>query len=271
MKSAALSRLLLIAGALLLSVLLFFAPKMPPAGKNAAAGPAPAMSSASDMSVFVRTAEKSLKPELLTKLQALQAAKSYDSLVGFWTRMRRPDLASLVSEQKAVATKAQADWMDAGNRYFYSTQFVQDKTEIPLLYQGAIRCYSRYLEKDPGNADVKIMLASCYVDGTADPMKGISMLREIEKTDSNNVKLQLTFAMMSAKSGQLDKAVQRFNKVLRLDSSYIEAYLHLADAYEQQGNKEGTLEMLEKYAARTNDVTARMEVEKYIRQLKETK
>jgi lipopolysaccharide biosynthesis regulator YciM len=112
------------------------------------------------------------------------------------------------------------------------------------------------------------MLASCYVEGSEDPMEGIKRLREIEKTDSNNVKLQLTFAFFSVKSGQLDKAISRFNKVIAIDSNYIEAYLHLADAYEQKNETDKTIKMLEKYSAKTTDVTARIEINKYIEQLK---
>jgi lipopolysaccharide biosynthesis regulator YciM len=99
-------------------------------------------------------------------------------------------------------------------------------------------------------------------------MEGIARLREIERTDSNNVKLQLTFAFFSVKSQQYDRAIKRFNKVLSIDSTYIEAYLHLADAYEQQSNIESTIAALEKYAAKTTDPTARIEIDKYIQQLK---
>jgi Tfp pilus assembly protein PilF len=94
------------------------------------------------------------------------------------------------------------------------------------------------------------------------------MLREVEKTDSNNVKLQLTFAFFSVKSQQWDKAIKRFNKVLEIDPLYIEAYLHLADAYEQQGQTNKTIEMLQKYASLTEDAMAKQEVLKYIEQLK---
>lgn len=112
------------------------------------------------------------------------------------------------------------------------------------------------------------MLASCYIEGSDNPMEGIKKLKEIEKTDSNNLKLQLTFAFFSVKSGQLDKAINRFNNVLKIDSNYIEAYLHLADAYEQLDNKIKTIEMLEKYSAKTTDPTAKIEINKYIQQLK---
>jgi tetratricopeptide (TPR) repeat protein len=94
------------------------------------------------------------------------------------------------------------------------------------------------------------------------------MLREIEKTDSNNVTLQLNFAFFSVKSQQWDKAIKRFEKVLQVDSTYIEAYLHLADAYEQSGQKNKTIEMLEKYKSKTDDAMSRQEIDKYIQQLK---
>jgi Tfp pilus assembly protein PilF len=111
-------------------------------------------------------------------------------------------------------------------------------------------------------------LAACFVEDGRDPMKGIGLLREVEKNDSNNIKLQLTFAFFSVKSQQWDKAINRFNKVLSIDPMYIEAYLHLADIYEQQGDTNKTIEMLTKYANLTDDVMAKKEVLKYIEQLK---
>jgi hypothetical protein len=56
--------------------------------------------------------------------------------------------------------------------------------------------------------------------------------------------------------------------VLKIDSNYIEAYLHLADAYEQQNNADKTIEVLSKYSAKTSDITAKTEIDNYIKQLK---
>jgi Flp pilus assembly protein TadD len=47
----------------------------------------------------------------------------------------------------------------------------------------------------------------------------------------------MTLGQASMLSGQLDKAVERFQKVVRLDPNNLEAMLSLADVYEQQGNK----------------------------------
>jgi Tfp pilus assembly protein PilF len=83
------------------------------------------------------------------------------------------------------------------------------------------------------------------------------------------VKLQLSFAFFSVKSGQYDKAIPRFNKVLKIDSNYIEAYLHLADVYEKQNNTDKTIEVLRKYSAKTSDILAKTEIDNYIKQLKQ--
>jgi tetratricopeptide (TPR) repeat protein len=271
--SAKKTQVLLLAGALVLFVLLFIAPKIAPkqadgeAGNHSSERGPVSMDGTLDM--YLNMALKNVKPDQKQNLDKLLSVKNYDSLAVIWGKLKRPDLAASYIEESAKLKKSAEVWINAGNRYYYAVQFTQDKTEIPILYQCAMRCFKKGLELDAKNTDAKIMLASCYVEGSQDPMEGISRLKEIEKTDSNNVKLQLTFAFFSVKSQQLDKAIRRFKKVLEVDSNYVEAYLHLADAYEQQGQIEKTIEMLERYSAKTPDVTARIEINKYIQQLKQ--
>ena len=266
------THVVLIISAIGLFVLLFIAPKIAPKHTDGDghdhSAEKKAVSSDATLDVYLNLALKSLEPNKKQQNDKLIAAKQMDSVVVFWDKLKRPDLAAYYSEELAKKDNTAAAWVKAGNRYYYAIQFIQDKTAIPVLYQSATRCFSKGLELDPKNTDAKIMLASCYVEGSEDPMEGIKRLKEIEKTDSNNVKLQLTFAFFSVKSGQLDKAITRFNKVIKIDSNYIEAYMHLADAYEQRSEIDKTIKMLEKYSAKTTDVTARMEISKYIQQLK---
>lgn len=272
MMSAKTTQALLVSGALLLFVLLFIAPKIAPKTNGEMAQKPSSQNVKADnnanLDVYLGMAQKNLAPAQKQIFDRLTAEKKTDSLSVFWDKLKRPDLASVYIEQKAKALNRAEEWFKAGNRYYYSIQFTKDNTEVPLLYQCAMRCFSRGLKLEPNNTDARIMLASCFVEGSIDPMQGISMMREIEKTDSNNVKLQLSFAFFSVKSQQLDKAISRFNKVLAIDSNYIEAYLHLADAYEQQGKTALTIKMLEKYSVKTTDVTAKLEINKYIEQLK---
>lgn len=225
---------------------------------------------------FLVNATKSLSLKEKTSFDDLVAAAekstvdtAFIPVIQFWDRLKRPDFASYYAEKIADRKQTASAYAKAGDRYFYSVRFVKDAAEIPALYQSAMRCYEKALKKEPSNVDAKIQLAACYVEGSTDPMKGIALLREVEKVDSNNVKLQLSFAFFSVKSGQWDKAINRFEKVLEIDPMYIEAYLHLADAYEQQGQNAKTIEMLQKYAGLTTDATAKQEVLKYIEQLRQ--
>jgi hypothetical protein len=257
------TQLLLIVSAVVLSVLLYFAPKKPSETAKEKIAEIPG-GHTETIEVFVNTAKGLLSSEQKTKAEN----KNLDSVIVFWDRNKRPDIASFYFEKKVSAINKSVDWFKAGDRYYYSVRFIKDPQEMPLLYQSAMRCYEKGLQLEPNNTDAKIMLASCYVEGSADPMKGISMLREIEKTDSNNVTLQLNFAFFSVRSQQWDKAIRRFEKVLEIDSTYIEAYLHLADAYEQSGQTNKTIEMLERYKVKTDDPMSRQEIDKYIQQLK---
>jgi tetratricopeptide (TPR) repeat protein len=272
--SAKKTRWILISGALVLFVLLFISPRQKAntdsdsePGSASAAKPI-ARSKRQALDVYLKLALNNLEPELRKNYEALSAKKESDSLVVFWDKLKRPDLAAYFTESTAEKTDSAFTWYKAGNRYYYSIPFVKDETELPLLYQRATACFENSLRKDSSNTDAKIMMAACMVEGSEDPMQGISLLRSIEQKESNNVKLQMTFALFSVKSGQLDKAVLRFNKVLQIDSTAIEVYLHLADAYEKLGQPEQSLKMLENYQSKTNDPMVKLEIGKYIEQLR---
>ena len=274
MTTARKTQIGLITTAVVLFVLLFLAPKTYTGKSHEESMPA-TLETTANVETFLTTALKTMKPadkttydEVLATATKSKADTAFATVVEFWDKQKRPDLAAYFVEQMADKKQTSAAYMKAGDRYYYSVRFTKDDNEIPALYQSARRCYQKAVDKDPKNTDAKIQLAACFVEEGKDPMKGVGMLREVEKTDSNNVKLQLTFAFFSVKSQQWDKAIKRFNNVLRIDPLYIEAYLHLADAYEQQGQTEKTIEMLTKYASLTDDAMAKNEVLKYIEQLK---
>lgn len=264
----------LIITAVVLFVLLFLAPKTH-TGELETKVDEKETAEVVSLETFITMATKSLKLEekvayddLVNNAKASKLDTAFIPVVQFWDKQKRPDFAAYFVEQIAERSQTSLAYSKAGDRYYYAVRFTKDENEIPALYQSAMRCYQKAVDKDAKNVDAKIQLAACIVEEGKDPMKGIALLRDVEKTDSNNVKLQLTFAFFSVKSQQWDKAIKRFDKVLEIDPLYIEAYLHLADAYEQQGQTNKTIEMLEKYASLTEDAMAKQEVLKYIEQLK---
>lgn len=270
--SAKKTQVLFVFGALVLFVLLYIAPKtavQKESNANIASGNKQASVDVNaGIDMYVNQALKKLTPQKKQVLERYLTLSVFDSAVAFWDKQKQPDIASYYTEVLAKKRPSAKNWLSAGNRYYYAVQFSADQTEIPLLFGSAIRCLLNSLKLEPENTDAKILLGSCYVEGTENPMEGIAVLKEVEKKDSNNVKLQAAFASFSVKSGQLNKAIYRYNKILQLDSNNIAVYLYLADIYEQQNNTQKTIEVLEKYAAKTDDVTAKLEIKKYIQQLK---
>ncbi len=65
------------------------------------------------------------------------------------------------------------------------------------------------------------------------PMRGIAMLREVLSEDPNHVKANYWMGEFSWVSGQFDKAVPRFEKVLEVDPGNVDAAKRLMTVYIQ--------------------------------------
>lgn len=279
MKSVSKLQYLIIGSSIVLFVLLFIANKKPGPDSNRekAEEGTPGQPKA-ETTVDIKTfadAQISVMPDSLKKVYSELQKNANDTaglsaLASFFNKRGMPVPAAMYYEKKVELINTSKAWFEAGNRYFYAVRFVRDKAQTASLYRKAISCYEKSLQKDPANLDAKIQLASCYVEGSADPMKGISMLKEIERKDSSNIQVQMVLGGFAVKSGQMDKAEARYQKVLKLKPDYLEAYLFLADVYEKKGDKQKTIETLEKYLSLTPDKEIREEIKKYIEQLKKT-
>ncbi|MBL7942962.1 MAG: hypothetical protein JNM00_09360 [Flavobacteriales bacterium] len=95
----------------------------------------------------------------------------------------------------------------------------------------------------PVNADsLELIQAIQLVQGT-DPMRGITMLRNLVEKDSTNLQAQYQLGLFSIQSGQMDKAVNRFETILRIDSTFTPAIMELAGLRMQEGNNAAALKL----------------------------
>ena len=100
--SAKKTQVLLVSGAIILFVLLFIAPKITSQKKESEV---PSVnkkeSSTATLDVYLNLALKNMESEKKSTYDKLQASKKTDSLVAFWDRLKRPDLASFFVEELA--------------------------------------------------------------------------------------------------------------------------------------------------------------------------
>lgn len=128
--------------------------------------------------------------------------------------------------------------------------------------------FERSLILNPANDSTKVGLGATYLFGFSDkPMEGIVKIREVVEKDSTNVYAQLTLGQASMVSGQLDRAVDRFKKVVKLEPKNLEALLSLADVYERQGDKPNAVAWYKKSLPLIGVEGLKGEVEKRINEL----
>lgn len=189
-----------------------------------------------------------------------------DTLIKFYGLNRQPIAASLFKEKLAIKTNTSKDWTETGTRFYVSSQFYPNYQKD--LLDKAIHSLEKALEIDPKNLDAKVKLGVCFVEGTSEPMKGIGLLREVLEADSNNLDAHLNLGLFAIQSGQYDKAIDRFNKILSINPQYIEAYIYLGQTFANKGDKKKAIEILEKYKRLNKDELINEEVNKYINELK---
>lgn len=99
--------------------------------------------------------------------------------------------------------------------------------------------FEKALVLNPENDSSKVGLGSCYLFGhiSETPMAGITMIREVAERKPDNMYAQMMLGVGGMISGQYDRAIERFTKVVQAQPGNPEAVVMLAEAYERKGDK----------------------------------
>jgi cytochrome c-type biogenesis protein CcmH/NrfG len=128
--------------------------------------------------------------------------------------------------------------------------------------------FERSLKLNPDNDSSKVGLGAVYVYGGVEtPMKGIGLIREVAERDSSNVFAQWTLAEASVTSGQLEKAIERYKRIMQLEPGRWEPVLLVAELEEQSGNNLEAVKWYGKALPLAPD-NVKVEIEKRITKLK---
>lgn len=267
----------LVLGAAVMTVVLYLLPFAPlaskEAGENKSARPVADYSMLDDVT-DVNNALDSATLGIITRYEiAVDAGKiAYrDSLIALYDMLRKPVPSSFHALKKAEQTNGVDDWTEAGERFLLNAKYMGEQAQKTAWFNYSKDCFEKAVALSPADLDIKVDLGVCLVEGSGflgtAPMQGIGMLREVEQLDPKNIKALINLGYFSIKSGQFDKAEERFNKVLEVDSSYVDAYLYLADMYEKQQKPQQAIIALNAYKNKVEDPQRKSEVEQYIKEL----
>jgi tetratricopeptide (TPR) repeat protein len=96
---------------------------------------------------------------------------------------------------------------------------------------------------NPNNDSATINLGACYLFGniSENPMEGILKVKQVVDKNPHNVYGQIILALGGKKSGQYDKAKERFLLVINEQPSNLEAMVNLAECYELINKKDSAI------------------------------
>lgn len=126
------------------------------------------------------------------------------------------------------------------------------------------------LKINPANDSSRIGLGSCYLFGniSSNPMEGINMIRQVVEKNPGNVYGQMMLALGGKKSGQYDKAIERFLLIVQKEPDNIEAVFHIAECYDLKGDKPNAIVYYEKAKQLVKIPQAKEELNNRIMELK---
>jgi tetratricopeptide (TPR) repeat protein len=212
-----------------------------------------------------------LLEEIRNMQDPLDKIDLYDSLASFYESRGFIFQAAKALGDIADIVQDKPSRFIAGDKYFLAFQNGREEFRRQSL-QKAIESYQKVLDENPEDLEAMTSLGVCYVEGAQltgePPMKGIGMLRKVLELDPDNINAMINLGYFAVKSGQYDKAEERFVQVLEIDPDYADAYLYLSDLYLKTGERDKAIEMIERYRVFITDPEMIQQLNDYIEQIR---
>ena len=204
-----------------------------------------------------------------------QELQSFNSLDGFWKdSAKRFEPYAYYIYQAAKLVNSEKNLTFAAQLFLENLRSEHDEAKLDWETGVAIELFEKALLRNPENTDLKIGLGSCYIFGrgrSGDPqqtMKGIQELLSVVRKDSNNMKAQFVLGVGGFVSGQHEKAIERFSKVIAAEPNNLEAVAFLADTYAAKGDKKQAVHWYNISKRLVNDPAYSKQVDERISMLK---
>ncbi|MCX6288729.1 MAG: hypothetical protein NTW92_03090 [Bacteroidetes bacterium] len=216
----------------------------------------------------------SIENQLNTSKTTIDSVKIYKSLSRFWA-----DSAQKLGPYLYYTYSAALLESSEKSLTFAAQQLVDNLTDpeappafLKWMAGNAKVLLDKALVINPNNDSAKINLGACYLFGNIsdNPMQGILKIKKVVDKNPHNIYGQMILALGGKKSGQNEKAIERFLLILQDEPSNIEALVHLAECYELTNQKPLALESYQK-VKQSNKIKSKAfndAIDKRIQQLK---
>lgn len=199
-----------------------------------------------------------------------QKIKIYKQLATFWKdSLNHPEIAAYYIGEEAKLESSEKNLNFAARLLLAQLMAETNPAMQTWLATNAKGLFEQSLQLNPNSDSVKVEIGACYLFGniSSTPMEGILKIKEVADKDSNNVYAQLMLGLGGVRSGQYDKAIERFQAVIRKEPANLQAIFNLAETFEKKGDKVNAVLWYRKAQSIINIPEAKQELEQRIESL----
>lgn len=180
--------------------------------------------STADTEAWIAQAEATLVQQEKVSLQALKANNDLSGIAAFWAAIDRHDIAALFKQKQAEADSNFKNWDTTGDAAVVAFRNTTDTPQMNFFIQEAVESYANALLLEE-NITTKLKLATLHTEITGQTMQGVLLYREVVEEDPDHIQANFELGVLSIRSSQWDKALQRFNTVINAEPDFIDAYI----------------------------------------------
>jgi tetratricopeptide (TPR) repeat protein len=171
--------------------------------------------------------QKEVNPSLATEsvsevdVDQIEKPDAYEEAIKLFSKAL--NLSTSVQVSAAVAIDSLASTLN-------------DEKLIKVLQSKSEQLFLKVLEKEPENLEALNNMALVDIYRKEDVMAGVGRLKKVIELDENNENALFQLGVLSIKSGQNEKAIERFEKLVSLQPKNKEYRKNLALLYSQKGD-----------------------------------
>lgn len=174
------------------------------------------------------------------ELDTLSIIATYKELAGEWFSLGKPAISGGYALKVAQIENLESSWSIAGTTFNLCLQREREEKVRAYCSAKAIEAFETAISINPDNLSNKINLVLTYTENPPEdnPMKGITMLLDLNQRYPNEPVILNTLASLAIKTSQYERALERLKESYGLDSNNNRTICMLALVNEQLGNEE---------------------------------
>ncbi|SFF32647.1 tetratricopeptide repeat protein [Thermoflexibacter ruber] len=189
-----------------------------------------------------------LRPQFFKAQTEQEKSLYFDSLSLVYRPANLMDSLAFYAENLANQFPNTRTFLATADAYYEVFSFAMSEQKIKQAAEKARNYYEKILAQEPDNSDVKVKLGVTYTI-TATPMQGIQIIREVLNKEPDNQLALFNLGLLSMQSGQYDKAVERFEKLIAINPRDVNACLLLGQSLVNLNKTKEAIEKMEKFKA----------------------